>query len=1070
MVQKVKSFFRNERNTSKLIFTILVLTVFGFIFGPSVYAQFLRQDGTQGWGYGNGFGYGVGYGFDSGAVYGNKTVFTSSSANAYGVGFGFGYLPSTGTLTVGSDLYYTVPTTELVNVAPVLFTFAGSNPAFISSMTSAENINLTTSNSNGTIHVLIPNNTIIQKNDNSFFDITSITAADQTNGIFSTSIDANAVVDGAAEFGLRNQTLYFSKPITVAVPVTSSLEGQVLDIIRSPNSGSTWETLGLTSASTDSCDISGNGSAPTSTAVVSGGLVKIHTCRASYFAVYSIGTPPHPSTPSAQPVGLTLSPITTSSLQVNWSSGVGGGETQFAIQGSQDNSHFSTVSTTPTTTHSIIISNATIPGLPTITPNTLFYFRVVASSTGSEVPSDYVFDYTSSTAPVSLVSSNITTSTLTLTWNGNGNDPATIYQIYGDNGFATTTVTVATTTNLQFLNTGTTYTFNIRAQNFNNPNTYSNATSIVVATMNSVPTVITNAASDISTSSVTLNGIVSSLGGLLLSGRGFDYGTSTNYGSSGTVIGSDTNAFLLGVNSEAFVFTPGTPYHYRAYATNASGTAYGLDSVFVTVAAPTTNAPTTTVTSDNTATTTISVSSDVVNAAVDLLAVTSGSTTTLPGAIVANISTTLGAVELDMPIGTEITASGSWNGILTLPTVQSNSSITNAADSGYTATVSGVVEVGFGDVSLNLSKAARILIPGMAGKLAGYSRGGVFIKITSTCSDDTQSTNDLLASNSECKIDAGRDLVIWTKHFTKFAAYTQTQNNNNNNNGGGSSGGGTYYNPVVTSNITSTAANSITSSNVPTLLGSEAQNTSNTAAAPVVSNLESKVVIAPPSVMSYQPGAVVKYSYQYKNESVKKVTLKFVRQMLDSKGKVVFNTSANKTIKAGATFSSDIVQSLAKTIKPGEYTIRIQVIGVKNKVLAENSFKIVTEKLKKKYLSMTSEVVDTKIIFDIKNLSRYKSGTVLPINLQLKYNYLNNTAATQKIKIVRKLVDGSGKELEVNTGKITVKAGKISTQTFIQKISDKMSEGSYAILIKMYDQKTGALLGESSLELVVVYK
>ena len=283
--------------------------------------------------------------------------------------------------------------------------------------------------------------------------------------------------------------------------------------------------------------------------------------------------------------------------------------------------------------------------------------------------------------------------------------------------------------------------------------------------------------------------------------------------------------------------------------------------------------------------------------------------------------------------------------------------------------------------------------------------------------------------------------------------------NNNNNNGGGSSGGGTYYNPVVTSNITSTAANSITSSNVPTLLGSEAQNTSNTAAAPVVSNLESKVVIAPPSVMSYQPGAVVKYSYQYKNESVKKVTLKFVRQMLDSKGKVVFNTSANKTIKAGATFSSDIVQSLAKTIKPGEYTIRIQVIGVKNKVLAENSFKIVTEKLKKKYLSMTSEVVDTKIIFDIKNLSRYKSGTVLPINLQLKYNYLNNTAATQKIKIVRKLVDGSGKELEVNTGKITVKAGKISTQTFIQKISDKMSEGSYAILIKMYDQKTGALLG-----------
>ena len=31
-----------------------------------------------------------------------------------------------------------------------------------------------------------------------------------------------------------------------------------------------------------------------------------------------------------------------------------------------------------------------------------------------------------------------------------------------------------------------------------------------------------------------------------------------------------------------------------------------------------------------------------------------------------------------------------------------------------------------------------------------------------------------MAAGAECKIDAGSDLVIWTKHFTTFVTYTQT--------------------------------------------------------------------------------------------------------------------------------------------------------------------------------------------------------------------------------------------------------------------------------------------------------
>jgi hypothetical protein len=39
---------------------------------------------------------------------------------------------------------------------------------------------------------------------------------------------------------------------------------------------------------------------------------------------------------------------------------------------------------------------------------------------------------------------------------------------------------------------------------------------------------------------------------------------------------------------------------------------------------------------------------------------------------------------------------------------------------------------------------------------------------------DTQTAGDILAAGGTGKIDVGSDLVIWTKHFTKFITYTQT--------------------------------------------------------------------------------------------------------------------------------------------------------------------------------------------------------------------------------------------------------------------------------------------------------
>ena len=81
----------------------------------------------------------------------------------------------------------------------------------------------------------------------------------------------------------------------------------------------------------------------------------------------------------------------------------------------------------------------------------------------------------------------------------------------------------------------------------------------------------------------------------------------------------------------------------------------------------------------------------------------------------------------------------------------------------------------------------RILLPGQAGKRAGYSRPGTdFTEITSTCAADSQAAGDALATDGECKIDVGGDLVIWTKHLPNLQVTPKTTSGGS----GGTSGGG----------------------------------------------------------------------------------------------------------------------------------------------------------------------------------------------------------------------------------------------------------------------------------------
>jgi hypothetical protein len=102
----------------------------------------------------------------------------------------------------------------------------------------------------------------------------------------------------------------------------------------------------------------------------------------------------------------------------------------------------------------------------------------------------------------------------------------------------------------------------------------------------SVPAVTTTTPTSITSTTASSGGNVTSQGGSAVTARGVCWSTAANptITDSHTSDGTGTGAFTSSITG----LTPGTLYHVRAYATNTSGTAYGSDLQFSTIAvAPT---------------------------------------------------------------------------------------------------------------------------------------------------------------------------------------------------------------------------------------------------------------------------------------------------------------------------------------------------------------------------------------------------------------------------------------------------------------------------------------------------
>ena len=94
-----------------------------------------------------------------------------------------------------------------------------------------------------------------------------------------------------------------------------------------------------------------------------------------------------------------------------------------------------------------------------------------------------------------------------------------------------------------------------------------------------MPTVVTYDATNVTISSATLNGNITSDGGSTVTAKGFQYGTSADNLATSLSLGMGAGTISTALSN----LDDNTTYFYRAYASNTQGTAYGETKSFTTV-------------------------------------------------------------------------------------------------------------------------------------------------------------------------------------------------------------------------------------------------------------------------------------------------------------------------------------------------------------------------------------------------------------------------------------------------------------------------------------------------------
>ena len=225
-------------------------------------------------------------------------------------------------------------------------------------------------------------------------------------------------------------------------------------------------------------------------------------------------------------------------------------------------------------------------------PNTTYHYRVVAQNTDNTVYGADMTFTTNGTPPTATTNAATAISSSGATLNGTvkaNNENTTVTFEYGlTNAYGTVEsadqnpVTGNSFTSVSSAITGlsenTTYHYHVVATNsFGTTNGLDNT----FFTGAALPTVITNVATDIGSTTATLNGTV--IANNASTSVSFEYGRDTSYGrtvdANPNVVSGSTNTE---VNSTLTGLLSGTTYHYRVVAANSVGTTNGTDETFAT--------------------------------------------------------------------------------------------------------------------------------------------------------------------------------------------------------------------------------------------------------------------------------------------------------------------------------------------------------------------------------------------------------------------------------------------------------------------------------------------------------
>jgi len=233
--------------------------------------------------------------------------------------------------------------------------------------------------------------------------------------------------------------------------------------------------------------------------------------------------------------------------------------------------------------------SANISGL---SASTTYHFRIVATnSAGTRYGADKTFTTLSPTGPPGVATSTATNvASFSATLNGSVYPHGLTTMVYFQYGTTTSyglTTAMQSHTGNTYLNIGanissltanTVYHFRIVASNSAGTRYGSDRTFTTLSPMGP-PVVFTNPATNVTSSSATLNGSLDPHG--LTTSVYFQYGTTTGYGHTTPMQNQTGNTFR---NISAHISSLGThtTYHFRMVATNSAGTRYGGDRAFTT--------------------------------------------------------------------------------------------------------------------------------------------------------------------------------------------------------------------------------------------------------------------------------------------------------------------------------------------------------------------------------------------------------------------------------------------------------------------------------------------------------